>query len=138
MAVSIVNIADGFKTRLATISGLRAYSYQPEQLNPPFAFPVLTSMNYHRTMGMGAAVDEMAWTIYVVAGRWVDRVAYQNLDAFIAPTGTKSIRAAIEGDLTLGGACSDLIVNSSANISALEQDDAEFLQVSFSVTVFAQ
>lgn len=134
---SVSDIADGLKARLATISGLRAYSYQPEQLNPPFAYPVLNGVTYHQTMGMGNAVTQYDWSVYVIVGRWVDRVAITNLDGFISPTGATSIRAALEGDLTLGGACQDLIVASSANISALEQDDAEFMQVSYSVTIYA-
>lgn len=134
---SVSDIADGLKARLATISGLRAYSYQPEQLNPPFAYPTLNGVTYHQTMGMGNAVTQYDWSVYVIVGRWVDRVAITNLDGFISPTGASSIRAALEGDLTLGGACQDLIVASSANISALEQDDAEFLQVSYSVTIYA-
>lgn len=136
MPSSVGGIADGFKTRLATISGLRAYSYQPEQLNPPFAYPQLNSVTYHRTMGMAAAITQFDWTIYVIVGRWVDRTAHAALDAYLSPTGATSIRAAIEGDLTLGGACQDLMISNSANISALEQDDAEFLQVSFQVTVY--
>lgn len=138
MSLSVVSVAEGFATRLATITGLRAYAYQPEQLNPPFAFPVLTNLGYHKSMGMGSAISEMAWTVTVITGRWVDRVSYQRLDAYMSPTGASSVRAAIEADTTLGGSCSDLIVNSSANISALEQDDADFLQVSFSVTVYGQ
>lgn len=135
---SVDAIANGLKTRLQTISGLRAYAYQPEQLNPPFGFPVLNSVTYHRTMGMGNATTQFDFSVYVVTGRWVDRVAHKSLDGFLSPTGASSIRAALEGDLTLGGACSDLIVSTSANISALEQDDAEYLQVSFSVTVYAE
>lgn len=134
---SVAAIASGLQARLATISGVRAYSYQPEQLNPPFAYPVLNTVSYHQTMGMGNAVTQFDWTVYVVVGRWVDRVAMVNLDGFLSPTGATSIRAALEGDLTLGGACQDLIVASSANINALEQDDAEYLQVSFSVTIYA-
>lgn len=135
---SVAAIADGLKNRLATISGVRAYSYQPEQLNPPFGFPVLNSVSYHQTMGMGNAVTQYEWTVYVVVGRYVDRVSHATLDGFLSPTGASSIRAALEGDLKLGGACSDLIVASSANVSALEQDDAEFLQVSFSITVITE
>lgn len=134
---SVAAIADGLKARLATISGLRAYSYQPEQLNPPFAYPVLNGVTYHQTMAMGNAITQYDWSVYVIVGRWVDRVAITNLDGFISPTGATSIRAALEGDLTLGGACQDLIVASSANISALEQEDAEFMQVSYSVTIYA-
>ena len=136
--MSVDAIANGLKVRLATISGLRAYSYQPEQLNPPFGFPVLNSVTYHRTMGMGNATTQYDWTVFVVTGRWVDRVAHKRLDDFLSPTGASSIRAALEGDLTLGGAAADLIVSSSANISALEQDDAEYMQVSFSLTIYAE
>lgn len=135
---SVSAIAEGIKTRLETISGVRGFSYQPEQLNPPFAFPVLNSVTYHRTMAMGNATTQFDFTVYVVVGRWVDRVAHKRLDDFLSPTGTSSVRAALEGDLTLGGACADLMVSTSANISALEQDDAEYLQVSFSVTVYAE
>jgi hypothetical protein len=137
VSASVLAISEGLKARLATISGVRAYSYQPEQLNPPFAFPVLNSANYHQTMG-GTSLTSFDFTITVVVGRWVDRTAHAALDGFLSPTGSTSILAALESDLTLGGACSNLIVTSSANISALEQDDAEFLQVSFSVTVVAQ
>lgn len=135
---SVSAIAEGLKNRLATISGVRAYSYQPEQLNPPFAYPILNGVTYHQTMGMGNAVTQFDWSVYVIVGRWVDRVAITNLDGFLSPTGASSIRAALEGDLTLGGACSDLIVSTAANISALEQDDAEYLQVSFALTIYTE
>jgi hypothetical protein len=135
---SVSAVADGLKARLATVSGLRTFSYQPEQLNPPFAFPQLTSVTYHRTMGKGSAVSTMDFTVVVVVGRWVDRVAHKTLDDYLSPDGAASIKNALEGDKTLGGACSDLIVSSSANINALEQDDAEFLQISFQVTVYTQ
>lgn len=135
-ASTVDGIANGLKNRLATISGLRTYAYQPEQLNPPFAYPVLNSVSYHRTMGMGAALTQFDWTVYVVVGRWVDRVANTQLDQFLSPDSSSSLRKALEGDLTLGGACQDMIVANAANISALEQDDAEFMQISIQVQVF--
>jgi hypothetical protein len=138
MSASVSAISEGLKVRLATINGVRAFSYQPPQLNPPMAYPVLNSATYHQTMGMGGSVTSFDFTIFVIVGRWVDRTAHAALDGFLSPTGSSSIMAALEGDKTLGGACSDLMVSSSANITALEQDDAEFLQVSFSVTVVAQ
>lgn len=138
MSLSVAAIASGLQARLATITGLRAYSYQPEQLNPPFAYPILNGATYHRTMGMGNAVTQLDWTVSVIVGRYVDRTAIVALDGYLSPTGATSIRAALEGDLTLGGACADLIVGSSANISALEQDDAEFLQITFQLTVYGQ
>jgi hypothetical protein len=135
---SVAAVASGLQARLATISGLRTTNYQPEQLNPPFAYPALNSITYNRTMGGGSSVSTMDFTCHVVVGRWVDRVAHTNLDAYLSPNGASSIKLALEGDKTLGGACSDLVVNTSANISALEQDDAEYLQINFQVTVYTQ
>jgi hypothetical protein len=89
-------------------------------------------------MGKSSAVSTMDFTCIVIVGRWVDRVAHTALDGYLSPDGATSIKTALEADPTLGGACSDLIVSSSANISALEQDDAEFLQISFQVTVYTQ
>jgi len=131
-------VAAGLKARLATVAGLRTSSYQPEQLNPPFAYPALNSVTYNRTMGGSNSVSTMDFTCHVVVGRWVDRVANSYLDDLLSPNGASSVKLALEGDKTLGGACSDLVVNSSANISALEQDDAEYLQISFQVTVYTQ
>jgi len=40
MPATISQVATGLATNLATVTGLRATSFQPEQLNPPLAFPV--------------------------------------------------------------------------------------------------
>lgn len=135
MPATVGQVATGLQTALATISGLRAYSYQPEQLNPPMAFPVLNAVTYHGAMGSGLIT--MDWTINVVVGRYVDRVAHATLDGYLSYSGATSIRAALETDLTLGGVVQNLILSSSTNVSALEQDDAEFLQVSSTLTVYA-
>ena len=133
MPATVSQVASGLATRLATISGLRTSAYQPEQLNPPFAFPTLNSINYHRAMGGGDVV--MDWTVNVIVGRYVDRNSFAILDDFLSYSGAKSVRAAIEGDKTLGGVCQTLVLPSGANIMSLSSADAEFLQIQFQVTV---
>lgn len=133
MPATVTGVAAGLQARLATISGLRAYSYQPEQLNPPFAFPVLQQIEYHRAMQGGNVV--MTWGVTAVTGRWTDRTAHALLDGYLSYSGTSSIRAAIEADRTLGGACNTLILGQAANITALTVADADFLQVQFTVVV---
>jgi hypothetical protein len=135
MSGSVSAVAAGFKTRLATINGLRTYAYQPEQTNPPLAYPVLNSINYHRAFGGGDMV--MDWSIYVIVGRWTDSRAFDALDDYLAFTGTKSLRAVLEGDLTLNGSAKTLVVNSSISIEPQSQADAEFLTVRVDVTVHA-
>lgn len=133
MPATVSQVASGLATRLATISGLRTSTYQPEQLNPPFAFPTLNSIQYHKAFGGGDVV--MDWTVNVIVGRYVDRNAFATLDGFLSYSGATSIRAAIEGDKTLGGVCQTLVLPSGANITSLSSADAEFLQIQFQVTV---
>lgn len=134
MAATISAVGAGLKTALATIPGLRTFDYQPEQLNPPFAYVSLNTISYHGAFQGG--MQEMEWNVTVVVGRWVDRQANARLDEYAAFSGAKSVRAAIEADKTLGGVCDTLIVQSSASISSLEAGDADFLTVDFQVTVY--
>ena len=133
MAATASQVLNGLKDRLATISGLRTFSFQPPQLNPPVAFPVITQVNYHRAMGGGLVVYDCV--VYVIVGRYTDDRANADLDGYLAFSGAKSIRAALEGDETLGGVAQSLTVNSSTDISSVQQSDAEFLQIATQVTV---
>lgn len=135
MAATVNQVAAGLKARLATISGLRTYAYQPEQLNPPVAYPVLNGITYHRAFSGGDVT--MEWSVYVVVGRWTDSRAYDALDGFLSFDGATSIRAAIEADKTLGGVCQTLIVASSIAVQPQQQADAEFLMIRVDVTVHA-
>ena len=135
MPATVSQVADGLKARLATVTGLRTFSYQPEQVNPPVALPVLESIDYHKAFGGGNV--QMRFTIIVIVGRYLDRVAHANLDGFLSYDGATSLRVAIEGDRTLGGVAQTLVMDSSLSIGALPVAEAEFLQVSFSVLVHA-
>jgi hypothetical protein len=133
MPATVSQVATGLQTRLATISGLRTFNYQPEQENPPFAYPQINSINYHRAYQGGDVV--MDWTVYVIVGRWLDRTAHEALDDYLSYSGSKSVRAAIEGDPTLGGVCSTLIVRSGADITSLDAGGAQFLVIQMQVEV---
>ena len=133
MPATVSQVADGLKARLATISGLRTFSYQPEQENPPFGYPQINRIDYHRAYAGGDVV--MDWTVYVIVGRWLDRTAHAALDDYLSYSGSKSVRAAIEGDTTLGGVCQTLIVRSGADITSLDANGAQFLVIQLQVEV---
>ena len=135
MAATTKQVADGLKNALATISGLRSYSLQPDQLNPPIAFPILNGVEYHQAFQGGDVV--MDWTISVIVGRYTDRTAHAALDGYLNYSGASSIRAAIEADKTLGGVCQTLVLASSANIQSLSVAEADYLTVEFQLTVHA-
>lgn len=135
MPASVGATATAIATRLGTIPGLRTFAHDPMQYNPPVAFPVLESVTYHEAFAGGDVV--MEWTLMLVATRWNDRISYGTLDEWISYSGTQSVRAAIEGDRTLGGVVQTCVIGSSANISNMSQGEAEFLSVEFTLTVHA-
>lgn len=133
MTATVGEIANGLQARLATITGVRAHSSKPPQFNPTDAYPVLNLVQYHKTFGGGDIVS--SWLIVVVVGRWDDDRAYSVLDEFLSYSGTKSIRAAIEGDTTLAGKAMALQVPTGASITPVQQADAEFMQAIFDCVV---
>ena len=135
MAATVSQVMTGLATRLGTISGLRTYTYMPDQLNPPVGFPIIESVDYHKSFAGGDV--QMRCSVFVIVGRYLDRTAHASLDGYLSYSGATSIRAAIEGDRTLGGVAQTLIVESGLNISAVSVADSEFLQVQCSVLVHA-
>jgi hypothetical protein len=135
MNASINQVATGLAARLGTISGLRTYTYQPEQLNPPVAFPTIEQVTYHKAMSGGDVVQD--WTITVIVGRYTDRTAQSLLDTYLSYSGASSVRAAIESDRTLGGVAKTLILTNGASINAVTQGDADFLQITLQCQVHA-
>jgi len=132
---TVSQIKTGLAANLATVSGLRAYAYQPDNVNTPFAWPLLDSIQYNGAMGGGLITHK--FTISVVVGRSAERTAQTLLDGYLSYKGATSIRQAIESDRTLGGVVQDLIVESANNISTLEANDAIYLAIDFIVTVYA-
>jgi hypothetical protein len=132
---TVSQIKTGLAANLATVSGLRAYAYQPDNVNTPFAWPLLDSIQYNGAMGGGLITHK--FTISVVVGRSAERTAQTLLDGYLSYKGATSIRQAIESDRTLGGVVQDLIVESADNISTLEANDATYLAIDFVVTVYA-
>ena len=132
---TVSQIKTGLAANLATVSGLRAYAYQPDNVNTPFAWPLLDSIQYNGAMGGGLITHK--FTVSVVVGRSAERTAQTLLDGYLSYAGAISIRQAIESDRTLGGVVQDLIVESADNISTLEANDATYLAIDFVVTVYA-
>ena len=127
---------DGLKARLATISGLRCYDYQPDQVNPPFAFPTLNQIRYHAT-AMGSGGIEMDFDVTLVLTRQSERIAQDEIDKYMAYSGSQSVRAAIEGDRTLGGVVEDCVVREAGTITNIDANDTLYVTVDFRVTVYA-
>ena len=128
-------VDENLRYLMLSIPNLRVYDYQPDQVNPPFAFPTLEEVQYHGAMGAGLVTHQ--FTVQVVMSRASERTAQDSLDQYTSYSGTKSVRAALEADRTLGGIIQDLIVTSARNILGFDANDTSYLSIDFQVTVYA-
>lgn len=109
MAASVSQIMGGLETRLATVSGLHVKDYAPGSPNLPGAFPLVPPIDYRATMGRGKYV--IPFQVALVVSAALDRVGQHLLAELTSQTGDRSIRAALEGDKTLGGLVDDCVVD---------------------------
>lgn len=102
--------------RLATVTGLRAHAVWPDRMNEiPCAIVMPRAWDFDLTMGRSASSATRLPLEIVILAAERDRpgvaVAQQKLDDdWLAPTGSLSIKAALEGDKTLGGTVTTLSV----------------------------
>ena len=135
MAATLIEIADGLVERLATVKGLRAYDHVPDVFAPPCAFVMPETIDYWQ--GFAGGNVECLYTVTVVVGRTAERQNQKALYQFMSYSGDRSVRAAIEGDRTLGGRVQTLLVERSENIQIIQQGEASYLSVDFRCRIHA-
>lgn len=126
-------VRTGLVTRLATISGLTALSYIPELVVAPVALVDQLEIEFDASMGRG--LDSAFVDILLIVQRQDVQSGQTALDGYLAGTGTSSIKAAIEGDKTLGGACSTLQVL-SASPGTYQSQGIDFLAYRYRVKIY--
>lgn len=125
----------GLANNLATIAGLRTANLIPDQVNPPIAIITPETITYDTAFARG--LDEYNFTVLVIVHRVAERSAQSSLDAFCNPTGSTSIKTAIESDRSLGGKAQTLRVTDLRTYQALSVGDVDYLAAEFSVVVYA-
>ena len=135
MTVTVGALRAGLATNLATITGLRASAIQPDNPTPPQAIIFPTSITFDRTFKRG--LDEYQFTVTLIAGRQDARNGQAVMDGYCEPTGTESIKTAIESDKTLGGACQTLHVTELSAYGSTSIGDTIYLTADFTVIVYA-
>jgi hypothetical protein len=131
----IGELRSGIATNLATITGLRTAPTIPANVNPPFAIVAPTSADYHQSFRNG--MTNYNFTITLVVGLASERTAQNSLDAYCSPTGSSSIRGAIESDRTLSGKAFDCVVSGMRNYGSIQIGDNTYLAAEFDLVVQA-
>jgi len=132
---ALTDLRTGLANRLATITGLRSSAYIPDNPQPPVAVVMPGRIQYDTAFGRGS--DEYQFTIMLIVGRVADRASQTNLDAYCASSGSTSVKAAVEGDRTLGEKALDCRVTEMTNQGSLAIGDVTYHTAEFSVTVIA-
>lgn len=132
---TITEIRAGIATNLATITGLRTAATIPANVNPPFAIVAPSSADYHQSFHNG--MTKYNFTITVVVGLASERSAQNALDAYCTPSGSSSIRGAIELDRTLSGKAFDCVVSGMRNYGSISLGDNTYLAAEFDLVVQA-
>lgn len=132
---TVQELREGLATRLRTISGLRAASTQPDNPNPPMAIVNLDSITFDEAYNRG--LDAYQFTILVLAGRVAERTSQNRLEAYLNPSGTSSIKQAIQGDRTLGGKAQTLRVTEVTSYGSISVGDVTYLAANLTVVVYA-
>ena len=133
MALSDIRTAMG--AALSAVPNLRVREVLPPLVTPPMAVIAPNQIEYDLNARNGLHRYTFTVTVFVVKAD--DRAAQLRVDPFVAPTGTGSIKGALEADRTLGGVVNTLRVTNVSNYSSQDANDVLFLAVDFEVEVFA-
>lgn len=87
---------------------LTVFGYVPDAFEAPCFFPAEVDVDFTGAFARG--LDELMVTCRVLVGTADDRASQKLLDGYLSGAGAASLKAAIEADSTLGGACDDLMV----------------------------
>lgn len=128
-------VRDGLKKNLSTIKGLRCYDVIPDLPQPPAA--VVGQLDFTFDLNNARGLDQANLDVYVLVQRHSERTAQDDLDKYLQGSGDYSIKAAIESDLTLGGACNTLRVT-SAESGTYTSGDLQFISYRYRITVWGQ
>ena len=129
------NIRTGLAANIGNISGLRTYSFIPDVINPPVAIAAPTSVEYDAAFDRGH--DSLLWDVIVIVSRDSERAAQDALDSYCDSTAATSIKAAVESDITLGGACIQARVTDMTSYQTLAVGETQYLAATFRIAIIA-
>lgn len=117
--MSVAAVRDGLNARLATIPDLHTYARTPKTVNLPAAVVEVLQLNPDTTLD---GTTDLAFGIVVLVADPVDDLGQEELDAYMAETGARSIIAALDTDPTLGGACDDIAPSPWSEVRPYEME----------------
>jgi hypothetical protein len=126
-------VREGLKANLQAIKGMRVYDLIPSPAVAPAA--IVGQLDFTFDLNNARGLDQANLDVVVLVQRFTERTGQNELDKYLAGSGDYSIKAAIESDRTLGGACDTLRVT-SAEAGTYVSGDLEFLSYRYRLTIW--
>jgi len=135
MPATLTAVRDALATALATIPGLNTSATAPGQVTIPIAFvlPGDPVVSFDSTMARGS--DDFQLIVRLLVGQQTDYASQDEIDKYLAGTGTHSVKEAVDGNLA--GAVDFARVASARNYGEFDHNGALYLGVEFVVEVTA-
>jgi hypothetical protein len=89
-----------------SVPDLRAFAYLPEAIDPPTFVAGEVTIDYDQVEEGGW--DQLEVICHLYTSTSLDRAGQKLLDGYLARTGSRSIKTALQADPTLGGICTTL------------------------------
>ena len=136
--MGVESIGNGIKTRLQTISALKAV-YAPNELRDTYnSFPCAIIMpgetNFDQSFD-GAYTSR--WRIIVLISKQDTPSALNKLMNYMEPTGTNSIKAALYADRTLNSSADDCELDRNLGYGTMIFGGITYLSTEFDLVVYA-
>ncbi len=133
---SLSSIRSGIATNLGNISSLTVFGFVPDSIEPPTAVVgVVDNIEYDTSMSRGA--DTYTIPVFLYVSRVDAQDAQDTLDAFLASSGSSSVKTQIESDVTLGGVANSARVIEADNYGVYTINNIDYLGCEFTVEVIA-
>lgn len=131
---SLSAVRTGLAAAAAEIDGLRTSATVPDKIEPPTFVVGDVAQQFDQTMSRG--LDEILVSARLYVSRADDRSGQNKLDAYLAGEGASSMKAAIEADPTLGGACDTLRLESQQGYGQYEIAGVAYFGAEFTIRVW--
>ena len=133
---NLSSIRSGIATNLENISSLTVFGFVPDSIETPTAVVgVVDTLEYDSTMARGEYTYSIPVFLYV--SRVDAQDSQDTLDAFLASSGSSSVKAQVESDITLGGQAQSVRVVEADNYGVYTINNIDYLGVEFMIEVIA-
>ena len=105
MATTLKALRAGLAANLATITSIQTSGYILSNPTPPTAWVTYDDPLVEFDLTFGRGGDKWFLVVEVFVPLTTDRGGQARLDPYLEGSGATSVKAAIESDTTLGGAC---------------------------------